>query len=111
MRGGPVLDEVEALPGSAHGAAAGNRDRERGVGYGGTDVRRHVVRPLRVVDIEPAILRCTACKEGLPVAPDVGVAVPLDQTARRRWDKDTLTAARRDATRADHGTTHHAETH
>src|SRR5688572_16401238 len=76
-----VLPEVDALPRAKGELLAEDRNRQRGRGERGLDVRRHVVGALRVVLVEGIAFRDEALQPALEVALRRRVGVLLDHEA------------------------------
>ena len=82
MRAASMLEQVNALPGTQHQFAITNRYRNLHQRQGAANVRRHVVFAFHDVPIERPILSDQPPKEGLQIAPHVGVGVLLNDQRR-----------------------------
>jgi len=94
MRRSPVLEEVDALPGSQAEPRFFDRDRKLDLGQRALDVRGHVIRPLRGVLVESSVLGDQPTEERLEVGAHIGVGVLLDQQrCGRVWQEHREQAA------------------
>ncbi len=77
----PVLDEIDALPCSQNQRAGDDGNGELGLRQRRANMRRHVVRPFRVMGVARS-LRRDLREEGLEVLEHRRIGVFLDQQRR-----------------------------
>jgi hypothetical protein len=84
MRGAPVLEYENALPGSKPHFAVDNRDCLAGTRQGHADVRRHVIAAFRTVSKVISIFRHQTIKKFLQVMSRRGIGVFHENDAATR---------------------------
>ncbi|CAH2599323.1 protein of unknown function [Rhodovastum atsumiense] len=119
VRRGAMFPEIDALPRAKHQFPLDNGNRKLGLGQGGADMGRHVVRPLNVMHVASTPVGGETGEEAFEIGAHVGIgillhqqraggvpapdreqaggdAAPAGKTAQRRGDLEEAAAVRGD---------------
>lgn len=77
----PMLEYVDALPGTECRHAVDDRNRQLGLRQRRTHVRRHVISPLERVFVKRVAFRHEPCEKSFEIALHARIVVFLDQQA------------------------------
>ena len=83
MRLYAMLKQINTLPSPQRQLPFMNRDRQLRLRQSRSDVRRHIVRPLRGMPVQPRVLRDQAREEIGQIGHYIGIGVLLNHQRRR----------------------------
>lgn len=83
LRGTPMLENINPLPGAKHGQAFGHRDRQMGLRQCGAHMRRHIIRTLQRMFVNRVVFGHQPRQKAFQIGLNRWIVVFLNQQAGR----------------------------